>query len=93
MAQTFADVDYFPSYEIIASHPMRAIFFEADMRNVSPSGVDFVMAQFFREHQQHQTGMSPLVANPVTAAAREEDLICEEELLAFEQLRATRQGR
>lgn len=41
------DVDYFPSYEIIAGHPTRAMFFEPNLRSVAQNGVDLVMGHFF----------------------------------------------
>lgn len=41
------DVSYFPSYEIINSHPARGMYFEPDLRNVSQYGVDYVMSHFF----------------------------------------------
>lgn len=41
-------IDYFPSYELIASPPYRARFFEANMRSVTSEGVSFVMSKFFK---------------------------------------------
>jgi hypothetical protein len=41
-------IDYFPSYEIINSPVFKGIFFEPNQRNVSSSGVNFVMNNFFR---------------------------------------------
>ena len=72
-------IDYFPSFEIISSTPMRSQFYDPDMRGVSPFGVAHVMKQFFKEHP------------PLTAAANGKseavvanaDLVrCDEELLA-----------
>ncbi|WP_428966232.1 GSCFA domain-containing protein [Micromonospora fluostatini] len=40
------DVDYFPSYEIVAGFPARAAFFEPNLRTVTPDGVDFVVRHF-----------------------------------------------
>ncbi len=40
--------DYFPSYELIATAPSRAMFYEPNLRNVSRQGVDFAMDTFFR---------------------------------------------
>jgi hypothetical protein len=42
------NVFYFPSYEIIASHPARGMFFEPDLRNVNEAGVNLVMKHFFK---------------------------------------------
>ena len=41
------DIHYFPSYEIISSHPARGMFFDPDLRNVNKFGVDCVMTHFF----------------------------------------------
>lgn len=43
-----ADATYFPSYEIISSHPARGMFFEQDLRNVNDCGVRLVMKHFFK---------------------------------------------
>ncbi|MBN1606296.1 MAG: GSCFA domain-containing protein [Polyangiaceae bacterium] len=47
MAATEPGVSYFPSYEIIASHPSRGMFFNPDLRTVNKAGVDLVMRHFF----------------------------------------------
>lgn len=47
LAQTMEEVDYFPSYELIATPPFRGRFFEKNMRSVTLEGVAFVMSQFF----------------------------------------------
>jgi len=47
----YPQLDYFPSYELVASHPMRAMFFEPNLRSVSPVGVEHVMNVFFSAHQ------------------------------------------
>ncbi len=44
----FDFVDYFPSYEIINSPVFRGGFFMPNLRSVTPEGVAFVMAEFFR---------------------------------------------
>ena len=43
-------VDYFPSYEVIMSHPFRGMFFQNNMRTIHEQGVDFVMSHFFNVH-------------------------------------------
>ncbi|PZQ10804.1 MAG: GSCFA family protein [Ancylobacter novellus] len=48
--QQYADVDYFPSYELIASPFSRSFFFKKDLREVSEAGVDAAMRMFFRQH-------------------------------------------
>lgn len=76
LAEDVDDIHYFPSYEIISSHPGRAMFFEPDLRNVNMFGVDFVMSHFFSGPLATEFGGAP-------ASAPEEDLelICDEEKL------------
>lgn len=71
LAEDHADIAYFPSYEIIASHPGRAMFFNPDLRSVNPAGVEYVMRHFFR------------AAGGFAAAAEVEadEPICDEEKL------------
>ena len=70
------DVYYFPSYEIVVSHPSRGMFYEPDLRNVNPSGVDYVMTHFFSEkiakefNEQFQYCDDEII-----------DLVCDEEKL------------
>jgi len=47
MAADYNDVSYFPSYEIISSHPSGGMFFNPDQRTVNKFGVDYVMSHFF----------------------------------------------
>jgi hypothetical protein len=48
LAEDIAGVFYFPSYEIIASHPSRGMYYEPDLRAVCPNGVEQVMFHFFK---------------------------------------------
>jgi hypothetical protein len=48
LATNRANVDYFPSYEIINSPIFKGVFFEPNQRSVNPYGVNFVMNTFFR---------------------------------------------
>ena len=75
VSEEVSDIGYFPSFEIICSHPSRAIFFEEDMRTVTETGVEFVMDHFFRSSQ---------VGSPASERGVEghgNDLICDDELL------------
>ncbi|WP_082152704.1 GSCFA domain-containing protein [Candidatus Rhodobacter oscarellae] len=83
MAQNHSRIDYFPSYEIITGTPTRAMFFEPNMRSVSPYGVRFVMEHFF-------TGLGisapPSSENDdekqqLEMVADEQDVVCEEMIL------------
>lgn len=47
LAMTRQEVDYFPSYEIIASPPSRGAFFEPNLRGIAIEGVSLVMGHFF----------------------------------------------
>lgn len=74
-------IDYFPSFEIVSSHVMRAQFYNADMRTVHPEGVAHVMRQFFevhplpaREAEDAEVGAAP--------ADKADKGKCDEELLA-----------
>lgn len=54
MASQHNNVDYFPSYEIVSSHPFKGSFYKTNLRQVRPEGVDFVMSHFFKQHMQNQ---------------------------------------
>ena len=71
LAEDHEDVAYFPSYEIIASHPGRAMFFNPDLRSVNLAGVDYVMRHFFRA----AAGFGP------AAETEADEPICDEEKL------------
>lgn len=71
---SLADVDYFPSYEIVASHPSRGFFFASNLREVSPHGVEVVMKAFLAEH-------APLSREAAKKKKSGEDIVCEEALL------------
>ncbi len=75
--------DYFPSYELIATAPSRAMFYEPNLRSVSGQGVDFVMDTFFRcMHSKYPQGIAPEPKHPTAPRAMSEDeIVCEEEVL------------
>lgn len=79
LAQDHDDIHYFPSFEIISTHPFRGSFFEPDLREVNQFGVNLVMDHFFS---------GPLAEEfaGVTEQPEEElDLICDEEALDLER--------
>ncbi len=89
LAQTRADTDYFPSYELITSPVFGGQFFAANQRSVTDEGVQFVMGHFFRDLAAR---FGPLPEAPPPPAPRisdhstarkeaADDLVCEEELL------------
>lgn len=77
LAEDVDDIHYFPSYEIISSHPGRGMFFEPDLRNVNIFGVNYVMSHFFSGPLAKEFG------GAACGAAPEDDLelICDEESL------------
>lgn len=85
-SKTSEAVDYFPSYEIIASPPSRATFFQPDMRSIASQGVDLVMSHFFAgldlSGSKSSKTSTPL---PDVAALDQQDaedeLVCEELIL------------
>jgi hypothetical protein len=98
MTSMFDDVDYFPSYEIIASPPARGFFYEPNLRSVNRNGVAHVMSQFLKAHSSGGVGLvepapsddveedSPREKRGKPKARRKGDVVCEEELLeAFAQ--------
>ncbi len=93
----FEDVDYFPSYEIVAAHPSKGALYEANLRSVAESGVDVVMSAFLGAHGAKAVE-DPAERRAARKAARKaakaakpgkakrEDVVCEEQLLeAFAQ--------
>ncbi len=88
------DVDYFPSYELIAGLQSGGRFYEPNLRSVRPEGVDFVMHHFAAGlGVAEPTGEAPAAISPVAppaaqptalpAPASDDDgeLACEEALL------------
>lgn len=81
LAQTRADTDYFPSYELITSPVFGGRFYDASRRSVTPQGVRFVMDHFFRALAPASPTQAARMTQP-RAASQAEDLVCDEELLA-----------
>ncbi len=81
-------VDYFPSYELTSSPPMRAIFYNPDMRTISSAGVRHVMSHFVGQHagtpqERVQVGGRASAAEPIPARPSDPDrVLCDEELAA-----------
>jgi hypothetical protein len=79
LAQEREYVDYFPSYDIISGFPFRAMFFEPNLRTVSPDGVAFVMRHFVDAFTQVPTGPHPAAG----AKSNDEDFICDDAVLDY----------
>jgi len=86
LAAEHRKVDYFPSYEIITGIPYRSMFFEPNLRSVSPNGVALVMDNFFRD-QEARFGPVKLPKAKKESSAKparnksQENIVCEEEML------------
>ncbi len=73
-------VDYFPSYEIIASATSDRDYFAPDRREVSELGVAHVMRTFSAHYIAGDPGAAP-VAVPAAAATQSQDVVCDEEVI------------
>lgn len=88
-SSSFDDVEYFPSYEIIAAHPSKGFYFEPNMRSVHNAGVEVVMKTFFEGYGIHtESGIDEperQERSTVKAEAYDgddgDDVVCEDALL------------
>ncbi len=77
--------DYFPSYEIINSPAFKGMFFEPNLRSVSPHGVEFVMKSFFGNLVRkfgNQVIAKKNIPSPKKVEKTADEIVCEEEILA-----------
>ena len=72
------DVEYFPSFEIIASAPSFGQYLEGDLREVSPRGVNHVMRQFSAAFVQAGERLAAAPASIAAQAAAAAQVECEE---------------
>lgn len=75
---SYGDVDYFPSYEIITAPSARGFFYAPNMRSVLPEAVEVVMKAFRTAHAQTlgtgtDTGTAAPPPVPATAGAGAQD--------------------
>lgn len=83
----YDEVDYYPSFEIINSPWSRGIFFESNLRSVSPAGVDAAMRVFFLEHVLNNVRAarvdqtSAAVLSNTDSGDEGDHVMCEEALL------------
>lgn len=76
------NVDYFPSYELVASHPMRAAAYEPNLRAVSAAGVSRVMDVFFGALPDQAPPSTPRGRAPAPSSeSADGDVVCDEILL------------
>jgi hypothetical protein len=74
-------VDYYPSYELVASHPMRGVFYKPNMRQVAAEGVSRVMDIFFRAQGAEMEIAAQADTTDVPDASNVRDVHCDEEIL------------
>jgi hypothetical protein len=81
----FDDIDYFPSYELIASHFSKGRFYAPNLRSVADEGVETVMRHFLKVHAGAEAAPRRESVRTVrrkrAPPADENDVICEEVLL------------
>ncbi|HEX8780883.1 MAG TPA: GSCFA domain-containing protein, partial [Nocardioides sp.] len=80
VSATLPFVDYFPSYEIIASATSDRDYFAPDRREVSELGVAHVMRTFSAHYIAGDTAAVP-TAVPAAAATQSQDVVCDEEVI------------
>ncbi|SDE37830.1 GSCFA family protein [Ruegeria marina] len=77
------NVDYFPSYELVAAPAMRGMFYNPNQRTISPAGVDFVMRHFFQSYSGSLTAVPGLQAAGMRPASQDDEPVCNEMILDF----------
>ncbi|MGR3712633.1 MAG: GSCFA domain-containing protein [Shimia sp.] len=87
--ETYKDLDYFPSYELITAPATRGMFFAPNMRSVTDTGVNTAMSGFLAQHDPDGGGKSRAKASEKAVdvpQSDEGDVVCEEILLeAFQK--------
>ncbi len=80
LCQEYDDVDYFPSYELIAAPASRGVFYDANLRSVTAAGVDAAMRLFF---EAHGTGaiVAPAASDDADTPESPNETACEDLLL------------
>jgi hypothetical protein len=83
LAEQRADVDYFPSYELLREPPFGNRFYADNMRTVTGEGVSFVMRHFFEAHEGPDGRQDPTgeADRPHAPPVGDDELVCEEILL------------
>jgi len=81
---TFEDVDYFPSYELIASPLARAAYYDESLRNVTPEGVAVAMRAFFDCHDPSgsaREAQDESIEAQEALAECDDEVVCEDAIL------------
>jgi citrate lyase synthetase len=74
----YPHVTYFPSYEIITSPNSAGRYFEDDLREVKPVGVDHVM-RIFKKHFVEAKVIAHKAIGSDAPVESVQDIICDEE--------------
>ncbi|MDR6757855.1 hypothetical protein J2Y48_003152 [Mycoplana sp. BE70] len=75
LAEDYADIDYFPSYELIATPFSKGFFYSSNLRTVEDQGVRSVMRVFFSQHPAIKKKPSK------EKVLSKDDIVCEEAML------------
>ncbi len=90
IANAYANVAYFPSYEIVTAPHLHGAYFDSDLRGVLPAGVAHVMRVFAAHMMRTEAGPAPTASAPAAAVATDAararqaalaEILCDEELL------------
>lgn len=81
VVREFDFVDYFPAFEIITGPQARGQYYNSDLRDVTPEGVEHVMDTFFASRTFGVAQVSAPVAAAAQSAPHEFDPDCDEILL------------
>lgn len=73
-------VHYFPSFEIITGNYTASKYFEADLREIRPEGVDHVM-RLFEKHCTQKDAQQVIVVESDNENSYLDTIVCEEDLL------------
>jgi hypothetical protein len=82
LAQEHQQIDYFPAYEIITGVPFRGAFFEPNLREVTPEGVEFVMRRFTAALDR-QAADQPQQNRSDSRPEKGGDLLCDDAVLDY----------
>lgn len=81
------NVDYFPSYELVAAPAMRGMFYNPNQRTISSAGVEFVMRHFFESYSGSSTGKPVPRTESVRTIPQDDEPVCNEMILDFYNVR------
>ncbi|WP_270728974.1 GSCFA domain-containing protein [Shimia sp. Alg240-R146] len=79
--ETYRDVDYFPSYELITAPATRGMFFEPNLRSVTDTGVNTAMGAFLEQHDPKGGKSKAKPEIDSVSQGDNGDVVCEEVLL------------